>query len=61
MTPLREIAHQLLYLLTREVQPHQRRAVLEYAKSHLDGLGELVAIDEEEELERHGLTEKAGR
>jgi len=57
----RQIAHQILYPLTREVQPQQRRAVLDYAKSHLDGTGELVAIDEEEELDRLGLTEKDGQ
>jgi len=54
----RQAAHQLLYLLTREVQPDQRRAVLDYVKAHLDGTGELVAIDEDEELDRYGLTEK---
>jgi len=57
----RQIAHQILCLLTREVQPDQRHAVLDYVKAHLDGTGELVAIDEDEELDRYGLTEKEGQ
>jgi len=62
MIPPRQAAHQLLYLLTRAVEPQLRHAILDYVKAHLDGTGELVAIDEEEELERHGLTtEKESR
>ncbi len=50
-----ETAHQICYLLTCHVQPHQRHATLDLAKVHFDGRGELTDVDEEEELERLGL------